>query len=319
MPEAEKPNQYCFQLGQLSVDSAEDGKKKRTFSGVAYSGEVITDHWFWDRIIFDLDSMQLKGRIPALLEHRSSQRAGAINTHSIDHQTGLKVTGDLMSNEFGTQVAQDSDDGFPWQMSVRIEPSAIEDIQAGASVTVNGKVHQGPITVFRGGRIREVSFCALGADDNTNAVAANHNPKSKTFNKEDTNVTELEQAKAAQKKAEEERDAAQNELKKFKADKRADDIAALETSLNKQFSAEEKKSYTDMDDVSFNFLSQQLKQFSAGTQQPTEQPKGNNIPNQFAHLFSHQANGGQGGAYNSDQPHKFTSGAQAFANQKKGA
>jgi hypothetical protein len=297
MPEEDKkPNQYCFQLGQLSVDTAEEGKKKRTFSGVAYSGEVITDHWYWDRIVFDLDSMQIKGRIPALLDHSSRQRAGAINTHSIDHQNGLTVSGDLMSNEFGTQVAQDSDDGFPWQMSVRIEPSAIEEIQAGASVTVNGKAHQGPITVFRGGRIREVSFCALGADDNTNAVAASHSPKN--FNQpEDTNVTELEKAQAAQKQAETERDAAQVELKKFKADKREEDIKALETSLNKQFSAEEKTSYTNMDDSAFSFMSQQLKQFSSGGQPPAGQQQQQNttIPPQFAHLFSHQATGGQGG------------------------
>ena len=299
MPKEEehKPNQYCFQIGNLNVDLAEEGKKKRTFSGVAYSGEVITDHWYWDRIIFDLDSMQIKGRIPALLDHSTRQRAGAINSHSIDHQNGLTVSGDLMSNEFGTQVAQDSDDGFPWQMSVRIEPSAVEEIQAGASVTVNGKLHQGPITVFRGGRIREVSFCALGADDNTNAVAASHSPKQ--FNQpEDTDVTELEKAQAALKQAETERDAAQTELKKFKADKREDDIKTLETALNKQFSAEEKKSYIDMDDTTFAFMSQQLKQFSAGNQQPPAAPQTQQTPGVnpvFAHLFSHQANPGQGG------------------------
>ena len=322
MPEEDNnPNQYCFQLGQLSVDAEQEGKKKRTFSGVAYSGEVITDHWYWDRIVFDLDSMQIKGRIPALLDHSSRQRAGAINTHSIDHQNGLTVSGDLMSNEFGTQVAQDSDDGFPWQMSVRIEPSAIEEIQAGASVTVNGKVHQGPITVFRGGRIREVSFCALGADDNTNAVAASHSPKN--FNQpEDTDVTELEKAQAAQKQAETERDAAQSELKKFKADKREEDIKALETSLNKQFSAEEKTSYTNMDDSAFSFMSQQLKQFSSGGQPPASQQQQNTtIPPQLAHLFSHQATGGQGGqqGQGGNDQHRFTAGAQAFAAQNKGS
>ena len=319
MPEQEKQNQYCFQLGQLNVNQAEEGKKKRTFSGVAYSGEPITDHWYWDRVIFDLDSMQLKGRIPALLEHRSSQRAGAINTHSIDHQTGLTVSGDLMSNEFGVQVAQDSDDGFPWQMSVRIEPSSIEEIKADASVFVNGKTHQGPITIFRGGRIREVSFCALGADENTNAVAASHKPKSNQFNKEDTSVTELEQAKAAQAKAEKERDDAQAELKKFKSDKREEDIKVLETSLNKQFSAEEKKSYTDMDDATFSFMSQQLKQFSAGNQQPPATPQTQQAPGvnpAFAHLFSHQAKGAQGNQSTHTDTHKFTSGAQAFAEQK---
>lgn len=287
MPEDEKPNQYCFQLGQLNVNQAEEGKKKRTFSGVAYSGEPITDHWYWDRIIFDLDSMEVKGRIPALLEHSPRQRAGAINTHSIDRQTGLTVSGDLMSNEFGTQVAQDSDDGFPWQMSVRIEPQAIEEIQAGASVSVNGKIHQGPITVFRGGRIREVSFCALGADDNTNAVAASHQPKQ--FNhKEDTDVTELEQAKAAQKQAETERDAAQTELKQFKAGKREEDINALQTELNTTFSAEDKTAYTGMNDSTFAFTAKQLRQFSS---KPNTTPSSqSNIP---GHLFSHQATGGQ--------------------------
>jgi len=273
----EKQNQYCFQLGQLNVDAQEEGKKKRTFSGVAYSGEVITDHWYWKQVIFDLDSMQIKGRIPALLEHSSYQRAGAIESHAISYESGLTVSGILLSNEFGTQVATDSDDGFPWQMSVRIEPSSIDEIQAGNTVTVNGKLLHGPITVFRGGRIREVSFCALGADENTMAVAASHNPNNQN---EDTDVTELEQVKDALKQAETERDAAQTELKQFKAQKRNDDIAALETELKTQFSAEDKAAYAAMDDSSFSFAAKQLRQFSAKNTPANASP---------AHLFTHQA------------------------------
>lgn len=299
MPKEEehKPNQYCFQIGNLNVDQAEEGKKKRTFSGVAYSGEVITDHWYWDRIVFDLDSMQIKGRIPALLDHSTRQRAGAINSHSIDHQNGLTVSGDLMSNEFGTQVAQDSDDGFPWQMSVRIEPSAVEEIQAGASVTVNGKVHQGPITVFRGGRIREVSFCALGADDNTNAVAASHSPKN--FNQpEDTNVTELEQAQAKAKALQDQVDALTEQNKQFAAAKREAEISALGKDLGKEFSAEDVEEMKKLDDSAFAFSAKQLRQFSAGSQQLPATPQTQQTPSvnpAFAHLFTHQANPGQGG------------------------
>jgi hypothetical protein len=48
-----------------------------------------------------------------------------------------------------------------------------------------------------------------------------------TQSTEDTDVTELEQAKAALQQAETERDNALNELKQFKADKRNDDISAL--------------------------------------------------------------------------------------------
>lgn len=319
MPEEDNnPNQYCFQLGQLSVDAEQEGKKKRTFSGTAYSGEVITDHWYWDRIIFDLDSMQLKGRIPALLEHRSSQRAGAINTHSISHQTGLTVSGDLMSNEFGTQVAQDSDDGFPWQMSVRIDPSAIEEIQAGSSVSVNGKSHQGPITVFRGGRIREVSFCALGADDNTNAVAASHAPKN--FNQpEDTDVTELEKAQARIQELETKNSELETQNKQFAAAKREAEITALGKDLGKEFSAEDITEMKALDDSAFAFSAKQLRQFSAGTQPPAGQQQQQQIPSHFQHLFTHQATGGQGGQGGQQgQEHQFAAGAKAFAAQKKG-
>ena len=298
MPKTEeKQNKYCFQLGQLNVDAQEDGKKKRTFSGVAYSGEVITDHWYWKQVIFDLDSMQIKGRIPALLEHSSYQRAGAIESHAISYESGLTVSGILLSNEFGAQVASDSDDGFPWQMSVRIEPSSIDEIQAGNTVTVNGKLLHGPITVFRGGRIREVSFCALGADENTMAVAASHNPNNP---QEDTDVTELEQAKAALQQAETERDNALNELKQFKAEKRNDDISALEKELKTQFSAEDKTAYAAMDDASFSFTAKQLRQFS-GKNSPA-----NNGP---SNLFTHQAK--------SDGNEKQTFGAGSIVDQAK--
>jgi hypothetical protein len=298
MPKTEeKQNQYCFQLGQLNVDAQEDGKKKRTFSGVAYSGEVITDHWYWKQVIFDLDSMQIKGRIPALLEHSSYQRAGAIESHAISYESGLTVSGILLSNEFGAQVASDSDDGFPWQMSVRIEPSSIDEIQAGNTVTVNGKLLHGPITVFRGGRIREVSFCALGADENTMAVAASHNPNNP---QEDTDVTELEQLKADNQQLKTERDNALGELKQFKADKRNEDISALEKELKTQFSAEDKTAYTAMDDASFSFTVKQLRQFSGKNNPANAGP---------AHLFTHQAK--------SDENEKQTFGAGSLVDQAK--
>jgi len=291
MPDEQKQDHYCFRLGDLSVDPVEEGKKKRTFSGVAYSGEVITDHWYWTRVIFDLDSMQIKGRIPALLEHSSRQRAGAINTHTISHQEGLVVHGDLMSNEFGTQVAQDSDDGFPWQMSVRIEPAKTEEVAADQTVIVNGKTLQGPITIFRGGRIREVSFCALGADENTMAVAASHNPNQPT---EDTDVTELEKAQARIQELETKNSELETQNKQFAAAKREAEITALGKDLGKEFSAEDIIEMKALDDSAFAFSAKQLRQFSAGTQPPAGQQQ-QQIPSHLTHLFSHQATGGQGG------------------------
>ena len=316
MPDEQKQDHYCFRLGDLSVDPVEEGKKKRTFSGVAYSGEVITDHWYWTRVIFDLDSMQIKGRIPALLEHSSRQRAGAINTHTISHQEGLVVHGDLMSNEFGTQVAQDSDDGFPWQMSVRIEPAKTEEVAADQTVIVNGKTLQGPITIFRGGRIREVSFCALGADENTMAVAASHNPNQPT---EDTDVTELEKAQARIQELETKNSELEAQNKQFAAAKREAEITALGKDLGKEFSAEDITEMKALDDSAFAFSAKQLRQFSAGSQPPAGQQQQQQIPSHLNHLFSHQATGGQGGQGSQQgQEHQFAAGAKAFAVQKRG-
>lgn len=279
-------SKFCFRVQPLDVAPAADDKKQRTFSGIAYSGEPITDHWYWDRVIFDLATMQIKGRIPALLDHRASQRAGAINDYKIDNTTGLSVSGVLMSNEFGTQIAQDSDDGFPWQMSVRIEPGSIENVQADQSVTVNGKTYQGPIAVFRGGRIREVSFCALGADDNTNAVAASHKPKS--FTQEDTNVTELEQANARIKELEGQVTGLQEQNQQFAAAKREAEIAALATELGKQFSAEDAAEMAKLDDSAFAFAAKQMRDMHK--QFASKQPAKPTLP---ANLFTEQATSGQ--------------------------
>ena len=220
--------------------------------------------------------------MPALRGHRSSQRAGAINSHSVDYAQGLVISGDLMSNEFGSQVAQDSDDGFPWQMSVRIEPSSTEEIAAGQAVTVNGKTYQGPITVFRDGRIREVSFCALGADDNTNAVAASHNPTQQP--KEDTNV-DLVQAQAKITELEGQINTLTEQNNQFAAAKREAEITALSKDLGKEFSAEDITEMKNLDESAFAFSAKHLRQFSA------TQPQKPTLPD---YLTKHQAQGSQG-------------------------
>ncbi|RSE30757.1 hypothetical protein [Acinetobacter junii] len=309
--ETQAPPSSAFQFKTQPFDVAKqaEGGKKRTFTGVAYSGEVIQGHYWWGDVVFDLDTMQVKTPLGALIDHDTGRRAGVVTSFNKDNQGGLQVVGDLLSNKYGQEVAQDSDEGYPWEMSVYISPGSIEEVERG-EVTVNGRTLKAPITIFRHGVIREVSFCALGADDNTSAVAASHTPKQFNKQQEDIDVTELEKEKEARIAAEKQRDDALTELKQFKEKKRADDIAALETELKVQFSAEDKSSYTLMDDAAFTFATKQLRQFSA--------PKNDKQPNSLQHLFKHQAQIGQGGSVVEDQEHKFSAGAKAFASQNKG-
>ncbi|TCB20438.1 hypothetical protein [Acinetobacter sp. ANC 5045] len=310
---------YLFNAAAIEVPKAEEGQKRK-FKGTAYAGGRVDGHWYWGRsgVVFDLDGIEIDKPAALLEEHFSSSRIGVVQT--VDTNGKIDVAGDFLTNAKAQEIVQDSDDGFPFQMSMMIDPGSIEEVSQGKTVTVNGQVFEGPITIFRQNRIREFTICSTGADRNTSIKAfsgkANPNPT-----KEDTDVTELEQTKEALKKAETERDNAQAELKQFKAQKRAEDIAALEAELKTQFSADDKTAYTNMDDSVFAFTAKQLRQFSAGIQQ--QQPAGQQqqapLANPaFAHLFTHQASAQSGTQSSGNQEHQLSAGAKAFAAQQKG-
>ena len=143
----------------------------RSFAGVAYSGGVIKGHYAWGNVVFDLATLQVPQKFAALINHDTNARCGFVTAHQISDQTGLTVQGSLLSSAEGQRVALDSDAGFPWQMSVHIEPGSIDEIGQGSTALVNGQQLSGPLTIFRNARIREVSFCAVGYDAATSATA----------------------------------------------------------------------------------------------------------------------------------------------------
>ena len=308
MPEMnEERSKLLFNASSMEVLQPEGESKKRKFKGVAYAGGRVDGHWYWGRsgVVFDLDGIEIDKPTALLEEHFSSGRVGVVKQVSTTGK--IEVEGDFLSNTKAKEIVQDSDDGFPFQMSMYIDPGSIEEVSNGKSVVVNGQTFEGPITVFRQNRIREFTICTTGADRNTSINAFSGKQQTK---QEDTNVTELEQAKEAQKQAEKQRDDALAELNKFKADQRAENIASLQKELNTTFSAEDLKSYTDMDDAVFAFTAKQLRQFS-GKQEPQKQ----GLP---SHLFSHQANGDQGQGGQQGDKHRFTAAAEKFQELNSG-
>ena len=308
MPEMnEERSKLLFNASSMEVLQPEGESKKRKFKGVAYAGGRVDGHWYWGRsgVVFDLDGIEIDKPTALLEEHFSSGRVGVVKQVSTTGK--IEVEGDFLSNTKAKEIVQDSDDGFPFQMSMYIDPGSIEEVSNGKSVVVNGQTFEGPITVFRQNRIREFTICTTGADRNTSINAFSGKQQTK---QEDTNVTELEQAKESQKQAEKQRDDALAELNKFKADQRAENIASLQKELNTTFSAEDLKSYTDMDDAVFAFTAKQLRQFS-GKQEPQKQ----GLPSQ---LFSHQANGDQGQGGQQGDKHRFTAAAEKFQELNSG-
>ncbi|MFB5706608.1 hypothetical protein, partial [Acinetobacter radioresistens] len=237
---------FLFNTSAIEVPQAKEGEK-RTFKGTAYSGGRVDGHWYWGRtgVVFDLEGIEIDSPTALLEEHFGSNRIGVVK--KVDTNGKIDVEGHFLTNERAKEIVQDSDDEFPFQMSMFIDPGSVEEVNTGQTVVVNGQSFTGPIAVFRNNRIREFTICSTGADRNTSIKAFSGKPNSNQPPEEDTDVTELEKAQQAKQQAEKERDDALGELKQFKAQKRADEIAALETELKTQFSAEDKTAYTNMD------------------------------------------------------------------------
>jgi hypothetical protein len=154
--------------GEVSMAQDEAGKS-RGFSMVALTGKAIS-HWYFGKLAIDVAGVQFKQRLPALLDHDPNQRVGY--TTSIAHtKRGLVAEGKMLQRSPSAQVIlSDGEDGFPWQASVYLQAATIERVGAGQFAMVNGQKLQGPAAIFRTSTLREVSFTALGADDDTSAT-----------------------------------------------------------------------------------------------------------------------------------------------------
>ncbi len=160
-------NPVAFAFAATFAAAAAEADTPRKFSGTAYSGGVVTDHPFFDRVAFDLATTKLETPAPALFGHY--EPVGVIRKAELG--TSIEIAGDLFANldDNAKKIATFADQGMPWQMSVGIWPGRIEQVKAGAKVQLNGQSFEGPLTVFRDNRVREVSFVALGADHKTDA------------------------------------------------------------------------------------------------------------------------------------------------------
>lgn len=158
----------------ISGQGAGASESERTLTGVAYSGEIITDHGYWQRLVIDLASLSVDTPIPLLSCHDQDETVGMV-TLATTQAGNLAIEARLFADvdDEAASIAAKADKGFPWQLSVGIWPTSIEEVQPGANLSINNRTFQGPITVFRGGRVREISVCAIGADSRTSATVLN--------------------------------------------------------------------------------------------------------------------------------------------------
>jgi hypothetical protein len=182
----------------VDLPAAAEGKpsKRPTFDINAYNGGLLRVGAFYRPVVVDLGGLRAAGPVAILLDHDSSQIVGQSSQTTIGAAgINLKgtVTGDYATaGEAAHKVVSQAANGFQWSSSVGVTVEKVEAIGDQVAVKVNGKDFTGPIMVVRAGRLGEVSFVAVGADETASAKVA----ATAAQNWESSNMTQANQTQA---------------------------------------------------------------------------------------------------------------------------
>jgi hypothetical protein len=160
----------------LNVQAADEDAVP-TFELVAYTGASIRQGWSRNPLVVDLAHMDASRPIPILYAHgKEMPLLDSVIGKSLEATNDgnqLMLRGELIR---GTPAADKlialAKAGVPLQASIGADVGSIENIAAGAVVTVNGREFPGPISVARGAVLRETSVVLFGADSATSAAIA---------------------------------------------------------------------------------------------------------------------------------------------------
>ncbi|QDU50866.1 phage major capsid protein [Gimesia panareensis] len=188
--------------GQVDLQAKESAGLKR-FSMNAYTGGLMRLAGFRLPVVVDLTGLHVpRQNQPILKDHDPEQIVG--------HSTQIeKINGELHvaglvsgSGPAAEEVRTTGKNGFPWQASIGASVKRLESVPEGKTVTVNGQAFTGPILVARESELREVSFCAMGADSNTSAHVEGQFTMPQSQAETQTNKQTLEEIKAQAAEAE---------------------------------------------------------------------------------------------------------------------
>ncbi|MBB3205073.1 hypothetical protein FHS27_000840 [Rhodopirellula rubra] len=157
-----------------AAESASEGKPAlRKFSMTAYTGGAMRLGGWPHPVVVDLTGMRVarKSR-PILKDHDRGSIVGHTDDIRVSEAT-LEVSGVISGvGSTAQEVIATSENGFPWQASLGASADKVVFIPEGKTTKANGREFAGPVYVARKSTLGEVSFVALGADDDTEARVA---------------------------------------------------------------------------------------------------------------------------------------------------
>ncbi|MCK6458129.1 MAG: hypothetical protein L6Q92_16565 [Phycisphaerae bacterium] len=166
----------CAPVGEWSnVEGGGEGDKPalRRFSMTAYTGGAMALAGWPHPVVIDLAGLQVSARSrPILKDHNRSLIVGHTDSVRIEGSQ-LLVSGVISgAGPIAREIIDSSRNGFPWQASLGALAERVEFVPKGRKAVANGREFEGPIHVARRATLGEISFVALGADENTSAQVA---------------------------------------------------------------------------------------------------------------------------------------------------
>lgn len=161
----------------VDIQAAKGEGKRPAFEIVAYTGIPMQTGAFYTPVIVELSGVKtVNPQIPILLDHDPSRIVGQ-GTAKVD--AVIRVSGEVMGEDADSQkVTTLARNGFKWQASIGAQVTRREFLEAGKKAFVNGREVTGPLMIARESILSEVSFVAIGADQQTSAaVAASHSAR----------------------------------------------------------------------------------------------------------------------------------------------
>lgn len=171
---------------EFHLAEGEDGEKRAKLNILAYTGATIDFGWY--AFVVDLAGIRTKEKFPLLREHRRDRIVGTAIKASADNN-GLYVEGEISgATADAKEVLALAKENFPWQASIGVQARKILSLEKGETHEVNGRSVEGPLDIWLESDVFETSIVALGADDNTAAVAMSRAAGQKNQSKEEAKM-----------------------------------------------------------------------------------------------------------------------------------
>ena len=167
---------FSFSARSIAIEASASDGKLPTFTINAYNGGPLRVDGYDLPIVVDISGVRVERDVVANLHHDRRQIVGHVSPENVKlGQSSIDMEGVISgTGPAAEEAVSNHRNGFPWQASIEATPEAgaVEYVDEGEKVTVNGQEFAGPLLVSRRSKLHGIAFVARGADDTTSISIA---------------------------------------------------------------------------------------------------------------------------------------------------